>query len=67
LDWISYDLIQGKAWFSEANTLIDWKLYRMILKQDDRLITLDAEACRHGVSQKKKTIIKQGKVLKKRE
>jgi len=50
VDWISYDLILGKAWLSEANPLIDWKLNRMILKQDDRLITLDAEACRHGVS-----------------
>lgn len=48
VDWIAYDLILGKAWLSEANPLIDWKLNRMLLKQEEKLITLDAEAHRHG-------------------
>ncbi|CDF37989.1 unnamed protein product [Chondrus crispus] len=47
VDWIAYDLILGKAWLSEANPLIDWKMNRMLLKQEERLITLDAEAHKH--------------------
>lgn len=27
--WIAYDLILGKAWLSESNALIDWKMIRV--------------------------------------
>ena len=48
LHWIAYDLILGKACLSEANPLIDWKMNRMLLKQEERLIALDAETHKHG-------------------
>ena len=48
VDWISYDLILDKAKLSESNPLIDWKMNRMLLKQEERLKTLDAEAHKHG-------------------
>lgn len=48
VDWIAYDLILGKAWLSEANPLINWKLNRILLREGDRLLTLDAEYRKHG-------------------
>ena len=50
VDWIAYDLILGKAWLSEANSIINWKDNRMLLKEGSRLIALDAKAPQHGES-----------------
>ena len=51
MDWIAYDIILGKTWLFKANRLIDWKSNRMLVKQGERLIALDAKACNHMVSQ----------------
>ena len=68
VDWIAYDIILGKTWLSKANPLIDWKSNRMLLKQGQRLIALDAEACNHMVSQPSYMITsKQLKRLAKKE
>ena len=48
VQWIAYDLILGRAWLSEANLLIDCKMIRMLLKQQERIITLDTLAHKHG-------------------
>ena len=68
VDWIAYDIILGKTWPSKANPLIEWKSNRMLLKQGERLIALDAEACNHMVSQPSYMITsKQLKRLAKKE
>ena len=68
VDWIAYDVIIGKTWLSKANPLIDWKPNRMLLKQGEGLIVLEAEACNHMVSQPSCMItIKQWKRLAKKE
>ena len=48
VDWIAYDLILGKPWISEANSLIDWQMNCMLLKPEEKFITLDTEARKHG-------------------
>ena len=68
VDWIAYDIILGKTWLSKANPLIDWKSNRMLLKQGETLIALDAETCNHIVSQPSHMITsKQLKRLAKKE
>ena len=50
MDWVAYDVILGKSWLSEANPIIDWASNHMLLRQEERLITLDAECSRYGAS-----------------
>ena len=50
MDWVAYDMILGKSWLSEANPIIDWATNRMLLKQGERFITLDAECSSYGAS-----------------
>ncbi len=50
VDWIAYDLILGKSWLTEMNPLIDWARNRMRIKINNQVITLEAEASKHGAS-----------------
>ena len=50
VDWVAYDMILGKSWLSEANLIIDLATNHMLLRQEERFITLDAECSRYGAS-----------------
>ena len=68
VDWIAYGIVLGKTWLSKAKLLIDWNSNRMLPKQSERLIALDAEAFNHMVSQPSYIITsKQLKSLAKKE
>ena len=50
MNWVAFDIILGKSWLSDANPIIDWKSNRMLLKEGEEFIILDAECSKYGAS-----------------
>ena len=55
VDLIACDVIFEQSCLHELNPLINWALNRMLLKLDGRIITLNAEDCKHGNSSRIQT------------
>lgn len=44
---VAYDVILWKSWLSDVSLLIEWKLNRICIKEDDQIKALDAEDGKH--------------------